>query len=444
MPCPIRTLPVLAALAAGLLTLGCETATEVDVLSPKTGRIVESFTEPAKTRLEKTWRITMPVAGRIGRIDLEPGDPVKQGDELVPFETLPLKKILEEARAAVAELEAELDVKDNNELENLAARETRATVQASEEALNASDAQVEAQQARAERAKTELKRNKTLHEKGTLSQSELDDTQLEADTAIIELRRQQFYRAALKALITAVRLGPRYVEEYLGRKSLERGVIVQKLLQAKARAAKAEHDLGLAQIVSPINGVVLERYEQGDGPLAEGTPLLLLGDLEKLEVEADVLTQDALRLGAESVVRMEATTGREELTGKVKRIEPQGFTKLSSLGVEQQRVNVMVSLDARPPDLKVGYRVQARFVTGSKDDAVVVPRFSVLQAADRSFYVYKVVDHRLEKQPVTLGLRSDLKLEIAKGVTTEDTIVARPDTTLKVGQRVKPVRTEEE
>ena len=432
----------------GLLALGCNQGAEVETLSPRVGRIVESFTEPARTRLEKTYLITLPVAGRISRIDFEPGDEITQGQALVTFDATPLEKTVEEAAAVVAELEAELEVKDHDELEQLAGKEADASVLASLEALNAADEQVKAEQARHKRAKTDLERKTILFKSERISPSEFDDVQLAAETALIELRKQEFYRAALKALIIAIKLGPPAVKEYLAKKRLERVVIDRKLEQAKARLASSRHDLALVKgqrsaLRSPIKGVVLERYEQGDSTLPAGTRLLLLGSLDQLEVEADVLTQDALRLPKDGKVVLQPAAGRELLSGKVKRIEPAGFTKLSSLGVEQQRVRVIVSLDERPKGLGVGYRLQARFITGAKDDALIVPRFSVLQAPDRSFYAFKIADGRLKKQTVEIGLRSDLELEVTDGLDPDDAIVAHPDTTLKDGAKAKVTGTGE-
>jgi len=134
---------------------------------------------------------------------------------------------------------------------------------------------------------------------------------------------------------------------------------------------------------------------------------------------------------------MQPAARRAAIWGKVKRIEPAGFTKLSSLGVEQQRVNVIVSLPPQHEGLGVGYRVQAQFFTGAKSNALIVPRYGVLQAPDRSFYVLKVVDGKMRKQAVTIGLRSDLELEITSGLSENDLIVARPDTTMKEGAKVK-------
>jgi len=413
---------------------GCGGEKQVEVVTPYRGEIRESFSEPARTRLENTYRIVTPVEGRISRIDLDPGDPVTAGMELARYDLVPFEQNLEEARAAVQELEAQITVKDDHRLENTALIETQATVRAATEALKAADAEVEAEQTRADRAAREVKRMEAAEV--AVTEDQLDDARTRAETALIDLRKQEFYTAALRALVVAVNLGPRFVNEYIARKGLEREVLVEQLIQARARLARAEHELGLARIVSPIDGVVLERFEQGDSPLPSGQALLLLGNLDELEVVAEVLTQDALRLEPGSEVSLEPAARLNSIPGEVKRIEPAGFTKLSSLGVEQQRVNVIVSFTGGHNHLGVGYRVQARFFTGSKEDALIVPRPSVLQEPNGEFYALKVTDGALSRQPVKLGLRSDLELEVTEGLSESDRIVASPDSALKVGTRV--------
>ncbi len=334
------------------------------------------------------------------------------------------------------EREAIIAVKDDNSLEDTAAQEADQIVKASDETLKASNSEVDAEKARAERAAREYKRKKTLAEKSLLSEDELEDAALAADTSLIELRKQEFYRAAIRAIIISVKLYPRAIKQYVARKGLERNVLVHQLAQAKARLARAEHDRKLAEIRAPIEGVVLGRYELGDRTLTAGQQLLLLGNLEEMEVVSDVLTQDALRLRPGSPVSLEPAAGFEPIPGTVKRIDPAGFPSISSLGIEEQRVNVIVSLEERPEGLGVGYRLQARFFTGSKENALIVPRFSVLQAPDRSYYVLKIAEGSLKKETVRLGLKSDLELEVIEGLTQEDAIAARPDSTLKEGMKV--------
>ena len=417
------------------LAAGCNRRVAVTAATPERGEIVESFTEPARTRLAKTYRISTPVAGRIGRVNLEPGDPVTKGQVLVAYDLVPLREAAVEAEAAVKQLEADIAVQDDNRLEDTVLIEAKQTVEAAEIALKAADEQVAAETIRADHAQRTLAR--TRKAEGTYTEAQVDQAQTAADTALIQLREQQFTRAALKAMIVAVKLGPGFVTKYIQRKTLERVGLVEQLAQARARLARARHDLKLAGITSPIDGVVLQKYDQGDTAVSAGQPLLLLGNLAELEVEADVLTQDALRIREGTAVALEPAAGLAPLAGTVKRVEPAGFTKLSSLGVEQQRVWVIVGFDAQPERLGVGYRLQARFFTGRKGDALTVPRFSVMQNPDRSFYVFKIVAGTLKKQPVTIGLRSDLKLEVTDGLTDKDTLVSRPDATMQDGMTAR-------
>ncbi len=426
------------ALAALICVFGC--GPEVEVTAPVIGPIEDSFTEPAKTRLEKTYLISMPIAGLVDRIELEPGDAVSSGRQLVHYDLVPLREALAEAREAVAQIEAAIAVKSDNGIEEILLLEAEEWIKASNELLKAADEEVAAEKARSDRSAKELDRVAELVAQQALSQSALDDAQLDADTAVIELKKQVFTRAAVNIMTTVVALGPRAINEYLDLKKLQLRELTHQLAQARSRLARAERDLALADVTSPIDGIVLRRYEQGDAALPAGTQLLLLGNLEQLEVEVDVLTTDALRIDVGTPVIMEAPPGTVAARGKVKRIEPQAFTKLSSLGVEQQRVRTIVTMDEKSERLGVGYRLEARFLTGAKTEALKVPRSSVLQAPDGSFYVLKVESGRIAETPVEIGLKSDLELEITNGLSPGDLIAAHGDTSLTEGMRVKALQ----
>lgn len=424
------TLPILfmAMLSSLGLIQGCREEPPADLISPWKGTITESFSEPARTRLGRTYPVTMPIEGRIDRIDLEPGDPVAENQILVQFDQVPYEQAAVEARSAVQELEASLRLNAYDAIEKTLLVETQTTIEATEEALKAAAAQVQAQQARYERAKKELERTRQLAADDTVAQSELDDAQLEAETALISLRQEQFNLAAFRAIFTVVKLGPEYVREWLDRKALQREELLERLAQARARLVRAEHDLALAVVRSPIDGVVLEKYEQGGGPQPAGQPLLLLGNLDDLEVIADVLSQDALKLTSGTQVILEAADVIDPIEGWVKKIEPAGFTKLSSLGVEQQRVNVIIGIQTVPGNLGAGYRLQARFQTAQRKDVLMVPRHSVLQAPDGSYYVYLMEKGHPARRPVRLGLQNDSHVEIIDGLSEQNQIVESPDT----------------
>ncbi len=427
---------------SAITLVGCEKSVEVAVLSPDTATIEESFTEAVKTRLSKTYPITMQVEGRIGRIDLEPGDRVEKGETLVEFDRVPFEQAVAEAEARVQELKASIEVKKDNRMEETAHNQTTAMVEASHESQKAAAAQVDAQRARADRAAKELKRTEDLSKGGVVPEQEFDDVVLAAETSNIELREQQFTLAAVGAFVVISELFPTLVSQYMERETLEIAVLTHQVAQAEAQLENAKHRLSLAKVVSHIDGIVLTREEQGEGNFAAGTELLTVGDLSDLEVIGDVLTQDALKLEPGSEVELSPSAAADRVIGRVGRIEPAGFTKLSSLGVEQQRVNVIVDFAQVPENLGVGYRLRARFITDRKEEALLVPRYSVLQDSDNSYYVFKVEGGTLKKTPVTLGLESDLELEILTGLTEKDRIVAHPDTTMGEGDKVKVVEEE--
>jgi HlyD family secretion protein len=418
---------------------GCRGEIEVETVKPRCESIEESFTDPARTRLKHTYLITMPLTARIARIDLEPGDRVKKSQRLAETDVVPFEQAVVESRASVAALEAKMAVTDDNRLENSALEELNSTLDAMDELVKAAALQVSAEEARFGHAQKELQRMESLTETQAVSESQVDDAQLHAETSLIDFRKEQFNLAATRAIHAATAVWPRAVQEYMDREQLEKRITQHELTEAKSRLARFEHDLGLTSLLSPIDGVVLERYEQGDGLLAAGTPLMLLGDLNEIEVVADILTQNATRIDPGSPVLFTATGDAGMLRGKVKGVEPSGFTKLSSLGVEQQRVNVIISLEKRPEKLGVGFRLQARFVSGIKEDALVVDRESVLQDTDRSYFVWKIENNVLSKQPVKLGLRSDRRLEITQGLTEEDSLVKQPTALLSAGMRVKTI-----
>lgn len=426
--------------AAMLMSAGCSQPPEVDVVAVERGTLEESFSEPARTRLPHVWTVSMPLDGRIGRIALEPGDVVEVGVELADFDERPLLIDREEILAAIEELRAEIAVKDDDRLELTGLINTLALVESTSETLKASQASVDAQAARLERSQKELERLLELAASQTIPDTRLDDARLLAETDLIELRERQYGLASNMALAVAVNLGPRFINDWLQRKRLERNVLMHRMEQQRIRLDRANYHLRLSRIAAPAPGTILERLHDGDAFLAAGTPLLSLGNLDDLEVEADVLTEDALRLEVGGEVWLQQALRGEAFPGRVLRIEPQAFTKLSSLGVEQQRVRVLVRPENTPATLGVGYRLQARFITGRSQQALLLPRFAVVEMPGGQPAVFVVRGNTLHQQPVRLGLRGDSRLEVAEGLDAGDLVVANPDTSLRPGQRVRPRR----
>ena len=185
---------------------GCGRAAKVDVISPHRGPIQESFMEPARTRLAKKYPVTMPVAGRIARIDLEPGDEVRAGQTLVEFDRLPIERTAAEARAVVAELKARIAVQDDERVERIDVTKAQANAEAASESFKVAEAQVRAGKARLERAEKEIKRVEELAAKNDVSQSALDDARLAVETLQANLRQHESAREQAKAQLVAAGL----------------------------------------------------------------------------------------------------------------------------------------------------------------------------------------------------------------------------------------------
>lgn len=430
---------VIALVVVGALALKGSGGGEIAVIRPTRGEIRESFREPARTRLENIWTVAAQISGRIGRIDFEPGDRVKKGQVLAEYDLLPLETAVAEAEARVGRLSAQLALIEDTSVELAELASAEAVARSSEERIIAAEAQIQAAKARVVRTQKDLERSLDLVEAGALDPQTLDAQQMAATEAAEGLKQAEAELAAMRSDAVSARSRAQTIEKQIGRKSLDRTQILAQMKEAEAQLDSARHRLGLASVIAPIDGVVLERLERGEKPVLEGEALLTLGNPADIEVIADVLTEDALKLKIGDEVGLEKLSGERFLDGSVKRIEPQGFTKLSSLGVEQQRVNAIVSINEPPEDLGIGYRLHARFFTGTREATLIVPRYTVLQSPDQTYYVFVVEGGKLHRRPVTPGLKSDLSVEILEGVDESTLVVASPDSTLAEGTAVKPV-----
>ncbi|MGC3969673.1 MAG: HlyD family efflux transporter periplasmic adaptor subunit [Pirellulales bacterium] len=197
-------------------------------------------------------------------------------------------------------------------------------------------------------------------------------------------------------------------------------------------------------MTSPIDGTVLDRLETNERSVAAGTVLLKIGDLNQLEVEADILSQDVVRVREGQTVEIYGpAVGPTGARGEVARIYPAGFTKVSSLGVEQQRVKVVVTLEAQ--ELKrleqlqpvgVGYRVRVRIFTAEDNAALVVPRSALFRGPDGSWQLYAIRSDRARLAVVKVGLMNDERVQIVEGVAEGEQVVLAPESTLVDGVRV--------
>ena len=435
---------VVAAAAVGWFTYKRVTASApVRIARVERGEIRAFIDERAKTTLPHVWRLTMPLDGRITPIALDSGDPVKKGQVVAQLDIADLDTAVAEAQARVDQIDAQIAVNRDNSIETTANEEIAKWIHSVAATVQASQEKVKASKVRFEFADWWLNTVEKLYE--AENERGLREARTEQAESQVNLRADEFTSTAMQAVKVASQIWPRYITQYLKKKDLERAVLDKQRQAAAAALVRAERDRNRAELTSPIDGIVLKRHISNRRLLPADTLLLEIGDLGQLEVTAEVLSQDAVAIREGNEVDIFGPSiGPEPIKGTVKRIEPKGFTKLSSLGVEQQRVEVVIAID--PQQLKaihdagrslgVDYRVRVRIYTAQADGALVLPRTCLFRGSAGQWRVFVVRNGKAKLVDVTVGLANDREVQIIDGLAAEDTVIIAPESNLADGQRV--------
>ena len=450
-----RTWLILGGLLIGVLLIWLaleqfSSGVPVKAARAKTDRIREFVDERATTRLPVTYLITMPYNGRIEPITLVEGTPVNRGDPVAQIVPQDLDLDLDEAMAGFGAAEASVDENADNSVEETAVEQTLKLVLSMKASTAAAAAQVQAADAGLKYAESDLKRTRRLHDTGARSDDELEQAILRRNQRAAEYPQAVEMHKAMKWLDLATDLMPQMVRQYIARKGLTGTALKEQETQAGVRLRQAMLNYRRGTMSSPVDGSVLNRHVTNERVLSAGTVLLEIGRLEDLEVEADVLSLDAVRVREGDAVEIygpaigkRRADGKDHAEGKVHQTYPAGFTKISSLGVEQQRVKVIVRID--PKDLEwlreerklgVGYRVRVRIVTAEKPKARVVPRSALFRGTGGNWQLYAIDNGRARIREVQVGLMNDEWAEITQGLSEGEQVILAPESNLTQGTRV--------
>lgn len=363
----------------------------IDIAVVKRAPLQVAVTEEGKTQVIDRFVVPAPVAGVAQRIELSVGDSVKRGQRLLSIEPLSPAVLNPRERA-----------------------QAQARVAAAEAALQAARARAQAAASEAELAIREAERITKLCKTECASRQEQDQAVARAQTARANQRSAEFAVKVARYDLDAARTA----------------------LTHTASGQKGQPG-ELVPVVSPIDGRVLKIMHESEGAVVPGTALLELGNPRSLEVVTDVLSEDAVRIHPGTPV-IYGRWGGGELRGVVTRVEPVAFTKVSALGVEEQRVRVLSDITSAPAQwqsLGDGYRVESRFVLWQGNDVLQVPASAVFRRGD-GWAVFAVRDGRAKLQVVKLGQRNGLAAEVRDGLKEGERIVMHPDDTIHDGVRV--------
>lgn len=346
--------------------------------------------ERAHTSLPHIYHITMPLQGRILPIEVEEGHAVTNGQVVARVEDLDWH----EATTQVHEM-----------------------VKAMQSAVAAAAAQIKANEARTAYTKWMFD---AVDQAGSEAVSEQDKRRTKWEYLDSQVKTEESTATyhSMEAFYTITKMLRPYVERNLDRTTVK----------------------------SPVSGTVLKRHVWNEKVMTPGTSLLDIGNLDALEITAEILTEEAVRIQAGDRVEIFGESfGDRHMSGTVRRIEPEAFTKLSSLGVEQQRVNVNIAFDKdefsqfKEAGYTIGlhYRARIRIITDEKDQAIVIPRTALFRGSNGDWQTYRIENGRARRVDLKIGLSNNYTAEVLEGVGPGDQVIDAPESAIEDGLRVR-------
>lgn len=355
---------------------------KVDLAAVQRDSLRVTIDEDGKTRIKERYVVSTPLAGRLLRVDIDPGDPVAAG-------SLPIAVI------------------EPNDPQLLNPRElaaAEALERAAEAKLQRAAPLVASARAELDFAESELARQRELRRSGATTTTGVQDAERRYRTTT------QAFRAASFAADIA-------------RFELEQAKAA--LMPSRTAPGSNSEPTWRFDVCSPIAGKVLRVFQESSAVVTPGTPLLEVGDPTDLELEIDVLSSDAVQIQPGDDVVIEHWGGDHPLHGSVRLVEPSAFTKVSALGVEEQRVNVIIDLTdpvEKRPTLGDGFRVEVKIVVWEGPDVLQVP-ISALFREDDDWLVFRKDGDRAASQIVEVGHRNKVAAEILSGLDEDDQVI---------------------
>jgi HlyD family secretion protein len=374
-------------LGAGLLIFGWviwrPTAIPVETSKVLRGPMRVTVDEEGETRARDRFTVAAPISGRMLRIELEQGDLVRKEQVVAQIQPLPLNQQQRE--------------------------EVLAQVEAAEATKRQADARVERALEDYQQAERELKRSEQLEK--IITKEELEQARNKEVTSTKELEAAKFGAQAAASEVKVARAGLVGIE----------GGSPQPMV---------------ISIHSPVSGCVLQVVEKSERVVQAGAPLLVFGNPKNLEIVTDVLTTDAVNIKPGAPVELEGWGGDHPLKARVRLVEPSGFSKVSALGVEEKRVNVIADFIDAPERLGDGFRIEASIVTWQGSDVLKIPVSAAFREKE-GWGVFVIAGGRARRRPVKLGHRNQAEVEVLGGLTDGEQVILHPSNQLSDGARVR-------
>ena len=371
---------------------------KVDMVKVSKGNLLITLEGEGKTRIHDIYVVSTPVEGRVTRIGSEPGDIVTAGKTII----------------------ANMYPANPQFLDKRSETQAKADVEGAKAALALANARVKQVKAQLDFDRADLKRTEELFSKRMISQSGLERAELSLKTLAAELETAESNQQVMLSRLDAAKT---------------------RLLQPDSGEFAQSDNGETCQICihSPVDGRLLRVLHKSESIVPVGTPLVEIGDPSDLEVKIEMLSTNAVRVKVGDDALIKRWGGEEDIQARVRVIEPSGFTKISALGVEEQRVNVILSFTdpiSKWKNLGDAFRVEAAIIIDSANDVITIP-LSALFRQNEIWSVFKVVDGDAVLQSVSVGRRNERSAEVTSGLSLGDLVITHPGNKVEHGVRVE-------
>jgi HlyD family secretion protein len=435
----VSLIAILIVVVVVLWLLAGSQPVRVDVGEVVHGPVRSFVEEEGKTRVVERFVVSVPVAGRLQRVTLEEGDTVRKGDVVGEIDPLALKSQVNQAEANIRALKHRIEGVQTKRPKE--AELERATVleEKAKDSLDVAQRELEVAKAELVRSERTLKRAQALVKSGSVTPEELDRVEAAERQARERVLAQEVRVQIGELEITARQLDTKILRSRLRDYDWEEKDYTAQIAALESSLKKLRDDLQRTKVYAPVDGTVLNRFLESEQVVAAGTAFLELGDLDKLEVEADFLSEDVahMKVGMTAEIFGRAL-GDKVIAGKIQRIYPSAFKKISSLGVEQQRVIIVVGFEEGAVPLGDRYRIEVRVILDQRAKAILVPEGALFRHR-REWHVFVIEGGAAKLTPVKSGLRDGRVREVLDGLQPGAKVILHPDDSIQDGTKVKPL-----
>jgi HlyD family secretion protein len=376
------------------------------------------------------------VNGYLDRIQRDEGDWVSQGSVIARIDPLITSSAVQEALAQLAEWKAQRQGVATQRPKAASLEQAQLRIQAAQASQRQAVAKIAQAQAALEQAKHDRQRAQELEQVGAISRQARETAELTETTRAKELETTALAEKTAASEVNIAQAALRILQQEQTDPDYLLSVYDARIASVEASLQKLRDEAMRTEIRSPGGGQILRIHQKSAQFVTAGTPLLEFGNSRNLELIIDVLSSDAEKIRLGDRIWIDQPTASQPLQAKVKRVEPSAFTKVSALGVEEQRVNVIGNFIDPPTTLGDAYRVDTRIVVWQAANTLKVPLSALFRCED-SWCVFSVKDNRARQETVEIGQRSDRAAQVLKGLTKGEVVILHPTEQIKVGIGVR-------